>query len=301
METSANIVSLSKKEAKASRQFSGIWRNAFYRFIRHPVGMLGAILIALLVVVAIWGPSIAPHQPNELVDFSARFSDPTNANPMGLDDFGRDIFSRVLYGARVSLKVGIISVGIAATLGTTLGMIAGYGRRIVDEIIMRIMDIFFAFPALLLAIAIMAALGRGVNNAMIAIGLVYTPIFARIARGAVLSVREEDFIESAHAIGATHFRILTRHIFPNILPPIIVEISLSLSFAILAEAALSFFGLGVQLPDPSWGRMLKDGQRFFEQSIWISIFPGLAIMLSVMGFNFFGDGLRDALDPKKGR
>jgi peptide/nickel transport system permease protein len=169
---------------------------------------------------------------------------------------------------------------------------------VTDEVIMRAMDILFACPAILLAIAILAALGRGITNAMIAIGIVYIPIFARIARGAVLSVREEEFVESARAIGARDTRILFRHIFPNSLAPLIVEVSLSLAFAILAEAALSFFGLGTQPPDPSWGRMLSEGRAYFRQSAWMGIFPGLAIMLTVMGFNFLGDGLRDALDPR---
>lgn len=260
--------------------------------------MAGAILVTLLIVTAVFGPSIAPHDPNEFVDFSARFAGPTNDYPMGLDDFGRDIFSRIIYGARVSLRVGIIAVGIAAATGTVLGMIAGFSNRILDEVIMRSMDILFAFPPILLAIAIMAALGKGVTNAMIAIGIVYIPIFARIARGATLAVREEDFILASRTLGAGDGHIIRTHIFPNIVSPIIVEVTLSLSFAILAEAALSFFGLGTQIPDPSWGRMLKEGQTFYQQSIWMSIFPGLAIMLTVMGFNFLGDGLRDALDPK---
>lgn len=163
---------------------------------------------------------------------------------------------------------------------------------------MRAMDILFAFPAILLAIAILAALGKGVVNAMVAIGIVYIPIFARIARGSVLSVREEEFVEAARAVGATDFRILFRHIFPNTLSPLIVETSLSLAFAILSEAALSFFGLGTQPPDPSWGRMLSEGRAYFRQSMWMGVFPGLAIMLTVMGFNFLGDGLRDVLDPR---
>jgi peptide/nickel transport system permease protein len=227
-----------------------------------------------------------------------RFSGPTLAHPLGTDDFGRDILSRIMYGARVSLQVGIIAVGIAATTGTLLGLVAGYSGRVADEVIMRAMDILFAFPAILLAIAILAALGKGVTNAMIAIGVVYIPIFARIARGAVLSVRGEEFVDAARAIGASHRRILFRHIFPNCTAPLIVEVSLSLAFAILAEAALSFFGLGTQPPDPSWGRMLSEGRAYFRQSPWLGIFPGIAIMLAVMGFNFLGDGLRDALDPR---
>ncbi|OUC08785.1 hypothetical protein RY27_06895, partial [Litorilinea aerophila] len=203
-----------------------------------------------------------------------------------------------MVGARVSLQVGMIAVGIAATVGTLLGLVAGYAGRVVDEVIMRAMDILFAFPAILLAIAILAALGKGILNAMVAIGVVYIPIFARIARGTVLAVRNEEFVEAARAIGARDARILFRHILPNALAPLIVETSLSLSFAILAEAALSFFGLGTQPPDPSWGRMLSEGRAYFQQSPWMGIFPGLAIMLSVMGFNFLGDGLRDVLDPR---
>jgi peptide/nickel transport system permease protein len=232
------------------------------------------------------------------MDFSNRFSGPSLAHPLGTDDFGRDTLSRIMWGARVSLQVGFIAVTVAATIGTVLGLVSGYVGGLIDEIIMRLMDVLFAFPAMLLAIAIMAALGKGVTNAMIAIGIVYTPIFARIARGEVRVLRKAEYVEAARALGANHLRILVAHIFPNSLAPLIVETSLSLAFAILAEAALSFFGLGTQPPDPSWGRMLSEGRAYFQQSVWMGIFPGLAIMLTVMGFNFLGDGLRDAMDPR---
>lgn len=272
-------------------------QDVIYRFLRHRIGMSGAVIVFVLIVMAILGPVVAPYDPNKM-HFSTTFSPPTFDHPLGTDDFGRDTLSRVMHGARVSLMVGIIAVSIAATVGTTLGMIAGYSRRLVDEVIMRSMDVLFAFPTILLALAIMAILGKGVTNAMIAIGIVYIPIFARIARSAVLAVKNEEFVQAAEALGGRDGHILIRHIFPNILAPIIVETSLSLSFAILAEAALSFFGLGTQPPDPSWGRMLSEGRDFFRQSAWMGIFPGLAIMFSVMGFNFLGDGLRDALDPR---
>jgi len=279
-------------------QSEGFWQTTLRRLLKHPVGRIGVIIVSVLVIMAIFGPLLSPYDPNA-IDFNIRFSPPTFAHPFGTDDFGRDIFSRVLYGARVSLLVGVIAVTIAATLGTFLGLISGYTtRRWLDETIMRAMDILFAFPAILLAIAILAALGKGIENAMIAIGLVYTPIFARIARGAVLSVRNEEYVMAARALGTRNSLILLRHILPNSLAPLIVETSLSLAFAILAEAALSFFGLGTQPPDPSWGRMLSEGRSYFQQSVWMALFPGLAIMFSVMGFNFLGDGLRDALDPK---
>ncbi len=275
----------------------GFWATTLRRLLRHPIGMLGVVIVTILTLTAIFGPALSPYDPNA-IDFSVRFAPPTPAHPFGTDDFGRDTLSRVMYGARVSLLVGVIAVSIAGTLGSTLGLIAGYSSRVVDEIIMRAMDILFAFPAILLAIAILAALGKGVANAMIAIGLVYTPIFARIARGAVLSVRSEEYVRAARALGTSDVNIILRHILPNSMAPLIVETSLSLAFAILAEAALSFFGLGTQPPDPSWGRMLSEGRAYFQQSVWMAIFPGLAIMISVMGFNFLGDGLRDALDPK---
>lgn len=277
---------------------NGIWMNVYRRFIRHPIGMIGFVLVAILIFVGIFGKQLAPYDPNLDMDFTARFAAPSLEHPLGTDNNGRDTLSRILYGAEVSLKVAIISVTLATLIGTPLGMLAGYGNRVLDEVIMRTMDVLFAFPAILLAIAVMAILGRGIGNAMIAIGIVYIPIFARIARAEVLSVKNEEFVEVARALGAKDSGILIRHIFPNILAPIIVEISLSLSFAILAEAALSFFGLGTQPPDPSWGRMLSEGRSYFRQSIWMGIMPGLAIMLTVMGFNFLGDGLRDALDPK---
>jgi peptide/nickel transport system permease protein len=267
------------------------------RLQRQPLSAFAAVIVTILIFTAIFGSWLSPYDPNA-IDMANRFASPSLVHPFGTDDFGRDILSRVMVGARVSLMVGIIAISISATVGSFLGILAGYAGRMVDEVIMRAMDILFAFPAILLAIAIMAALGRGIGNAMIAIGIVYIPIFSRIARGSVLSVREEEFIEAARAIGSTDGRIMYRHIFPNILSPLIVEVTLSLSFAILAEAALSFFGLGTQPPDPSWGRMLSEGRAYFQQSAWLAIFPGLAIMLTVLGFNLLGDGLRDALDPR---
>lgn len=274
-----------------------LWRDAFRRLIRHKLAVFGSIVLLIVLIMGLFGPLVAPYDPNAM-DFAVRFAPPTLAHPMGTDDFGRDIFSRVIYGARVSLQVGFVAVSVATVVGTALGLIAGYSNRIVDEVIMRAMDVLYAFPAILLAIAILAALGRGIGNAMLAIGLVYIPIFARIARGAVLGIRNEEFIVAAKAMGARDFRIVMTHILPNVLSPIIVEITLSLAFAILSEAALSFFGLGTQPPDPSWGRMLSEGRDFFRQSAWMGVFPGLAIFFTVMGFNFLGDGLRDALDPK---
>lgn len=293
-----SVAHLERSQAEAMPPPRTLLQDAFYRFVRHRVGVTGAVITLTVIIAAVLGPVIAPYDPNAM-SFTDAFAPPSLEHPFGADDFGRDTFSRVLYGARVSLIVGIVAVSIAATVGSALGMIAGYGSRVLDEVIMRIMDVIFAFPTILLALAIMAILGRGGVNAMIAIGIVYIPIFARITRSSVLSIKNEEFIQAAQALGAGDGRILTRHILPNILAPIIVEIALSLSFAILAEASLSFFGLGTQPPDPSWGRMLSEGRGFFRQSAWMGIFPGLAITFTVMGFNFLGDGLRDALDPQQ--
>ncbi len=267
------------------------------RVTDNRLALVGAMIILILIGLAFLGPTLAPYAPND-IDMGARIQPPSLAHPFGTDDFGRDVFSRVLVGARISLYVGLVAVGISLLVGTSLGLISGYYGGWVDEAIMRAMDILFSFPAILLAIAIVAALGPGVTNAMIAIGVVYTPIFARITRGSVLSVREEVYVQAARSIGSTDRRIVLRHILPNIAAPIIVETTLSLAFAILSEAALSFIGLGTQPPDPSWGRMLSEGRSFIQQAPWIGIFPGVAIMFTVMGFNFLGDGLRDALDPK---
>ncbi len=262
----------------------------------HGLIVTGSLIILTLGMVAFTGHWLAPYDPVAM-DFTARFAPPSLAHPFGTDDFGRDIFSRILYGARVSFRVAFIAVAISATVGVMLGAVAGFYGRWLDEVIMRFMDILFAFPAVLLAITVMAILGRGVGNAMIAIAIVYIPIFARVTRGAVISVRGLEYVSAARALGQRNARIILRHILPNALAPIIVQVSLSLAFAILAEAALSFFGLGTQPPDPSWGRMLAEGRAFLREAPWMGIFPGLAIMVSVMGFNFLGDGLRDLLDP----
>lgn len=270
------------------------------RFLRHRLAVLGAAIILTLVIVAAFGRVLAPYDPLGM-DFGAVFAPPGPEHLFGTDEFGRDIFSRILYGARISLQVAFIAVGISGTLGVLLGLVAGFLGGWLDELIMRIMDVLFAFPAVLLAITIMAILGRGVGNAMIAIAIVYVPIFARVTRGAVIGVRGREFVTAARALGKRPMGVMLRHVLPNALGPIIVQTSLSLAFAILAEAALSFFGLGTQPPEPSWGRMLAEGRGFLRQAPWMGIFPGLAIMVSVMGFNFLGDGLRDLLDPRSTR
>lgn len=267
------------------------------RALRHPLIVTGGVILILIGVAALFGRQLAPYDP-ELMDFTALFAPPSPTHLFGTDEFGRDVFSRVLYGAAVSYRVAFVAVFISATAGVFLGAIAGFYGRWLDEVVMRLMDILFAFPAVLLAITVMAILGRGVTNAMIAIAVVYIPIFARVTRGAVLSVRGREFVSAARALGQNDGTILFKHILPNALGPVIVQTSLSLAFAILAEAALSYFGLGTQPPEASWGRMLSEGRSYFAQAPWMGIFPGLAIMFSVMGFNFVGDGLRDLLDPR---
>ncbi len=283
----------SHAEVPRSRPGLDLLRKA----LRHGSVLFGGGLILALALVALFGASLAPYDPMAM-DFTARFAPPSWAHPFGTDDFGRDVFSRVLYGAAVSFQVAFIAVGISGVVGVALGLTAGYRGGWLDEVIMRAMDVLFAFPAVLLAITVMAILGRGVENAMIAIAIVYAPIFARVTRGAVISVRDREFVTAARALGQSQVRIMLRHVLPNALGPIIVQTSLSLAFAILAEAALSFFGLGTQPPDPSWGRMLSEGRGFLQQAPWMGIFPGLAIMVSVLGFNTLGDGLRDVLDPR---
>ena len=262
------------------------------------LAVVGLIILALLVIAAAFGPMFAPYEIND-INISERLQGPTTAHWFGTDDLGRDVFSRVIIGARVSLMVGFIAVGIALLVGVPIGLLSGFYGGATDSWLMRFMDILFALPAILLAIAILAVLGPGIVNAMIAIGIVYTPIFARITRGSVLTIKESVFVAAARSLGATDTRILRTHILPNVVAPITVQTSLSLAFAILAEAALSFLGLGVQPPDPAWGRMLAEGRGFFEQAPWMAIFPGLAIVITVMAFNFVGDGLRDALDPQQ--
>ena len=267
------------------------------RLLRQRSFVLGAIIIGVMALCAIFAPLIAPYDPVEQ-NFDHTLSAPTAQFWLGTDMFGRDQLSRVIYGARISFMVGFISVGIALLAGGLLGLIAAYSRGWLDNLLMRLMDVLLAFPFLLLAIAIMAAFGTNILNAMIAIGIVYTPSFARITRAATLGVMETGFIEASTALGSSPGRVLFRHVLPNITGPIIVQTTLSLAFAILAEAALSFLGLGTQPPTPSWGLMLNEGRSFFNTAPWLAIFPGVAITLAVLGFNLLGDGLRDALDPR---
>lgn len=266
--------------------------------LANRLALVGLVVLGVLAVMAVIGSWVAPYGVNEQ-SIPDRFSGPSLDHWFGADDLGRDVFSRVLVAARGSLQVGAIAVGIAVVLGVPIGLVAGYYGGVIDAVGMRLMDIVFSFPAILLAIAVVAVRGPGLANAMIAIGIVYMPIFARITRGSVVTVRHEVYVRAARSLGATDGRILRRHVLPNIVAPIIVQTSLSLAFAILSEAALSFLGLGVQPPQPSWGRMLADSRGFIKQAPWIGIFPGLAILVTVMAFNLVGDGLRDALDPRQ--
>ncbi len=261
------------------------------------VAPIGLAIIVFSAVIALAAPAIIPYDVRRMAPSDA-LAAPSLSHLFGTDEFGRDVFSRVLVGSRASLVVALLSVLLAVALGTSIGLGAGfYGGRL-DSVSMRAMDVVFAFPAILLAIAIMAVLGTTLFNLVIAIGIVYTPQFARVARAAALGVRGLEFVDAARALGLSNPRIIRRHVIPNVLAPVTVQISLSLSLAILSESALSFLGLGTQPPTPSWGNMLSEGRQLLELAPWNAIFPGLAIMAVVLGFNLLGDGLRDLLDPR---
>jgi len=267
------------------------------RFSKNRTAMIGLGIIVLLVLTAIFAGIIAPEGIDDQ-DLNRTFQSPSRTNIMGTDNFGRDIFSRIVYGARTSLQVGFTAVAVSLLSGLIIGSIAGFFGGKADNVLMRAIDILMSIPSVLLAIAIISVLGPGITNLMIAVGLAAIPGYTRITRAAVLSIREWEFIEAARSIGASDFRIISRHILPNCMAPIIVQATIGLSIAILSAAGLSFIGLGVQPPTPEWGFMLSDGRRFLRDHPHMVMFPGLAIVIVVVAINMVGDGLRDALDPK---
>ncbi|HEU0062461.1 MAG TPA: ABC transporter permease [Hyphomicrobiaceae bacterium] len=272
--------------------------RAWRRLIKRKGAVVGLIIIAAFVAMAVLAPVLVPYDPIQQ-SWSTIRKPPSQLHWFGTDESGRDLLSRVIFGARASLLAGVVSISIALGLGVPVGLLAGYGGKWTDALISRITDAMLACPFLILAIALAAFLGPSLQNAMIAIGLTATPIFVRLTRGQVLAVKVEDYVEAARAVGNPPARIALKHILPNILPALIVQATISVATAIIAEASLSFLGLGQQPPAPSWGSMLNTAQRFLTSAPWMAIWPGLAIFLIVLSFNMVGDGLRDALDPKE--
>lgn len=276
---------------------TGPWREAWVGFRKSKVAVVGAVIVIFFILLALFGPLVTKEGINEQL-LTDRLQPPSSEYWFGTDDFGRDIFSRIIHGARISLSVGFFSVVGSIVVGSFLGIIAGYYGRWVDTIISRIFDIMLAFPSILLAIAIVSVLGPSLRNALIAIAIINVPNFGRLIRSKVLSIKEDEYITAAKAIGMKDFRILFSHILPNSMAPVIVQGTLAVATAILEAAALGFLGLGAEAPYPEWGKMLADSKDYLQDAPWTMIFPGLAIMLTVLGFNLMGDGLRDALDPK---
>ncbi len=273
-------------------------RIALGRFLRHRSAMFGLALSLLFVIVALAAPLISPHSPI-VTDWSAIRLAPSWTHPMGTDEIGRDELARVIFGARATLLAGVVSVLIAAAIGVPAGVVAGFARGWIDAVLSRIVDAMLAIPFLILAIALAAFLGPNLRNAMIAIGVTTAPIFMRVARGTTMDVMTHDYIEAARAVGNPPWRVAVQHVLPNTFPPLLVQATLSIATSIIAEASLSFLGLGEQPPTPAWGSMLNAAQQFMTQAPWLAIFPGMAIFLTVLGFNLMGDGLRDALDPRR--
>lgn len=270
-----------------------VWK----RLLKRKVAVLGLCIFLAVILCAISADWIAPYGPNQMIP-DAQLLPPSWRHPMGTDMLGRDVLSRIIYGSRISIYVGIVSMLIATAIGVPLGLISGYFRGWMDQLIMRLMDVMLAFPVFLLAIMIMVVLGASATNVCVALGIVYIPRYARIVRGSVLSIRENEYLEAVQALGIRKRRIFLLHILPNCLAPVLVMLSLSIGVAIIAEASLSFLGMGTQPPTPSWGCDLRDAISLMELSAWLAIFPGLAILLTVLGVNMFGDGLRDAIDPR---
>lgn len=299
MNTNVTIedTSTSSQVSYEKNTLSKRFKNFIGLLISNKAALIGLIIIILLIFISLFGKFLMPYDPYT-GELSNSLQNPSAAHFFGTDEQGRDIFSRVIDGTKISLRVGIISVAIALTIGTIIGSICGYFGGKLDMLLMRVMDIIQAFPSLLLAIAFMSALGKGLDKAVIAISIVTIPEYARIVRGSVLSVRESEYVQAAKAIGNNELVIIFKHVLPNILSPIIVRATLGISSAILDTAALGFLGLGVQPPLAEWGTMLGSGRSYFYNAPYIILFPGLAITLTVLAFNLFGDGLRDALDPK---
>ncbi len=269
------------------------WR----RLKRNRLAIIGGGILLFFLLIAILAPAIAPHDPIQQHLYS-RLTPPSKESLFGTDDFGRDILSRVIYGARISLRIGLVSVAIALFVGTAMGLASGYWGGFVDNLIMRFVDVMLAFPSILLAIVIVAIIGPSLNNAMIAVGIVVIPQYARLIRASVLTIREQEYVQAARALGAKDSRIILKSILPNCVAPLIVQSTIGMATAILDAAGLSFLGLGAQPPTPEWGAMLSGGRELILKAPWVLTFPGLAILLCVMGFNLLGDGLRDALDPR---
>jgi peptide/nickel transport system permease protein len=272
-------------------------RRALRRLLRRPAAVFGLAVVALFVAAALLAPFVAPADPIA-TNWGAIRKAPSSLHWFGTDENGRDLLSRVIYGARASLQAGVISVAISIAVGLPLGLLAGYVGGWIDAVISRVTDAMLACPFLILAIALAAFLGPSLTNAMVAIGISATPAFIRLTRGATLNAKVDDYIEAARAVGNPHWRVAVVHLLPNILPALMVQATLALAAAIIAEASLSFLGLGQQPPAPSWGSMLNNAQRFITQAPWMALFPGAAIFLVVLAFNLLGDGLRDALDPR---
>jgi len=294
----AAVLPVARVDAAASTAGDGAWRRAWRRLRRRRGAMVGLVVVVAFIAMAILAPWLAPFDPIE-TSWSAIRQAPSAAHWFGTDDIGRDVLSRVVWGTRASLMAGVVSVSISLALGVPIGLAAGFAGGFVDALISRITDAFLACPFLILAIALAAFLGPSLTNAMIAIGISATPIFIRLTRGQALSIKAEDYVLAARAVGNPGWRIALRHVLPNAAPALIVQATLAIAAAIIAEASLSFLGLGQQPPDPSWGSMLNAAQRFLTNAPWMAIWPGLAIFLVVLSFNLVGDGLRDALDPRE--
>jgi peptide/nickel transport system permease protein len=273
------------------------WTAARRRFLNSRPGLVGALVLLVVTLAAVFAGQVSPYDPKRQ-DFRVEHEPPSLAHWMGTDEFGRDVLSRIIWGAQTSLQAGATAATIALLAGLVLGMLAAYYGGAADNIIMRVMDVILAFPYILLAIAVVAILGPGLRNAMIAIGIVYVPHYARVVRGAVLAVRAREYVEAARALGARDGRIMWQHVLPNTLAPVIVQTTLNVGSAIIDTAGLSFLGLGTQPPTPDWGNMLSAGRSYVIDSPWIATFPGLAILVTVTAFNLMGDALRDALDPR---
>jgi peptide/nickel transport system permease protein len=265
--------------------------------VKNPLVLGGLVLVAFFLVLAILAPIVAPADPIAM-NAGQALEGPSLSAPFGTDRFGRDVLSRAIHGTRASLFVGIGSIAIACLIGTVVGLAAGYSGGTVDNVLGRVMDVFFTFPSLILAIAISSALGLGVQNALLAIAITYWPAFGRVVRGATLAEREKDYVEAARVLGASDGRVVWSHVLPNVLSPIVVQFTVAISQAIIIESSLSYLGLGTQPPTPSWGTMINEGRTFLNTAPWISVFPGAAIMGAVLAFNLLGDGLRDVLDPR---